>query len=105
MLPVKYQEFVDVFDKLKACRLHEHRLYDCPIDLQPGKEPPWGPSYNFSPLELKALKDYIEEHLVNGFIRHSKSPTGAPIFFVKKKDGFLRLVVDYRSLNKVTLRN
>ena len=49
VLPIKYQEFVDVFDKVKASRPPEHRLYDCPIDLQPGKEPPWGPIYNLSP--------------------------------------------------------
>jgi transposase InsO family protein len=104
-IPLKYQEFADVFDKVKANKLPEHRLYDCPIDLQPGKEPPWGPIYNLSPSELKALKEYIEEHLANGFIRHSKSPAGAPIFFVKKKDDSLRLVVDYRGLNKVTVRN
>ena len=48
---------------------------------------------------------YIEENLENGFIQHSKSPAGAPIFFVKKKDGSLHLVVDYRGLNKVTIRN
>jgi hypothetical protein len=58
-----------------------------------------------SPSELKALKEYIQEHLANGFIRHSKSPAGVPIFFVKKKDGSLRLVVDYRGFNKVTVRN
>ena len=106
LLPSKYQEFQDVFDKVKAIgTLPEHRQYDCTIDLQPGKEPPWGPIYNLSPSELKALREYIEEHLANGFIRHSKSPAGAPIFFVKKKDGSLRLVVDYRGLNKVTIRN
>ena len=48
VLPIKYQEFSDVFDKVKASKLPEHRLYDCPIDLQPGKKPPWGLIYNVS---------------------------------------------------------
>ena len=104
-LPSKYQEFSDVFDKVKAKTLPQHRPYDCPIDLQPEKEPSWGPIYNLSPSELKVLREYIDENLSNGFIRHSRSPAGAPIFFVKKKDGSLRLVVDYRGLNKVTIRN
>ena len=104
-LPTKYLDFEDIFNKAKASSLPDHRPYDCPIDLQPGKEPPWGPIYNLSPSELKALREYIDEHLANGFIRHSKSPAGAPIFFVKKKDGSLRLVVDYRGLNKITVRN
>ena len=104
-LPKKYIEFSDVFDKVKASRLPEHRPYDCPIDLQPGKEPPWGPIYNLSPTELEVLQKYIDENLANGFIQHSRSPVGAPIFFVKKKDGTLRMVMDYRGLNKVTIRN
>ena len=58
-----------------------------------------------SPTELEVLRAYIEENLANGFIRHSKSPADAPIFFVKKKDGSLRLVVDYCGLNKVTIKN
>jgi hypothetical protein len=56
-------------------------------------------------MELEVLRVYIDENLASGFIRHSKSPAGAPIFFVKKKDGSLRLVMDYRGLNKVTIRN
>ena len=65
----------------------KHRLYDCPIDLQLGKESSWGPIYNISPTELKALTGYIEEHLVNGFIQHYRSLVRTPTFIVKKKDG------------------
>ena len=73
--------------------------------MQPGKEHPWGPIYNLSPMDLEVLREYIDENLANEFIQHSRSPVGAPIFFVKKKDGLLPLVVDYRGLNKVTIQN
>jgi hypothetical protein len=57
-------------------------------------------------MELEVnLCAYIDENLASGFFRHSKSPGGAPIFFMKKKDGSLSLVMDYRGLNKVTIRN
>ena len=95
-LPKKYHYYADNFSKVKASTLPHHRSYDCPIDLQQGKEPQWAPIYNLSPTALELLRAYIEENLANGFIRPSKSPTGTPIFFVKKKDGSLRLVVDYR---------
>jgi hypothetical protein len=54
---------------------------------------------------LEVLKDYIDKNLESGFIRNSKSSAGAPILFVKKKDGSLRLCVDYRGLNKITVKN
>jgi len=55
--------------------------------------------------ELQSLRDYLTENLAKGFIRHSKSPTSAPILFVKKKDGSFRLCVDYRGLNKISKKN
>ena len=58
-----------------------------------------------SEVELKTLKDYLDDMLDKGFIRLSKSPTGTPVLFVKKKDGSLCLCVDYRGLNKITRKN
>nr|GFC60092.1 retrotransposon protein, putative [Tanacetum cinerariifolium] len=57
------------------------------------------------PIELKELKDQLQELLERGFIRLSVSPWGAPSLFVKKKDGSMRLCIDYRKLNKITIRN
>ena len=104
-IPPQYQDFKDVFEKKNADLLPKHRPYDCAIELQEGTQPPFGPIYNLSQTELTALREYIDENLAKGFIRHSKSPAGAPILFVKKKDGSLRMCVDYRGLNKITKKN
>ena len=58
-----------------------------------------------SPLEQKELDEFLQENLRSGRIRPLKSPFGAPVFFIKKKDGSLRLVQDYRKLNTVTVKN
>lgn len=104
-LPEKYAEYAQVFSKVNADKLPPHRPYDHTIPLVEGATVPFGPVYNLSHTELKALHEYIKENLSKGFIRRSESPAGAPILFVKKKDGSLRLCVDYRGLNKVTTPN
>ena len=104
-LPVQYKEYEDIFEKKNADILPQHRPYDCGIDLQEGTQPPFGPIYSLSQNELAVLREYIDENLAKNFIRHSKSPAGAPILFVKKKDGSLRMCVDYRGLNKITIKN
>ena len=58
-----------------------------------------------SPIELSELKGQLEELLEKKFVRPSASPWGAPVLFMKKKDGSMRLCVDYRQLNKVTVKN
>jgi hypothetical protein len=97
--------YTDVFSDANAKKLAPNRDIDLAIELQPGKEPPYGPIYPLSPRELAALKEFLEENLAKGFIRESKSPAGAPILFAPKKDGSLRLCVDYRGLNAITIKN
>jgi len=104
-LPECYKKFSHIFSKEKANILAEHRPYDMTIDLKPGTTPPFLPIYSLSEPELKELRSYIDDNLANGHIQHSKSPAGAPILFVKKKDGSLRMCVDYRKLNEITIKN
>ena len=103
-IPEAYQDLADVFSKEKANELPAHGPQDHAIEVQ-GGSPSFGPLYNCSARELEAIRVYIEENLAKGFIRPSTSPAGAPILFVKKKDGTLRLCVDYRGLNRLTVKN
>jgi len=101
MVPEWYKEFIDLFDpEGTTAELPPHRLFDNSIDLKEEVQPPWGPIYTLSEVELEALKEYLEGMLRMGKIRPSKSPAGAPILFVPKPHGRgLRLYVDYRKLN------
>ena len=105
-IPIKYSDFLDVFLKEKASILPEAtKINQHAIKLQKSQQPPYEPIYNLGPLELETLKTYIETNLANNFIWPSKSTAGAPILFVGKPDGSLRLCVDYRGFNNLTIKN
>ena len=104
-VPKVYHEFADVFSKSKANILAPHREFDLRIELEEGAHPPLGTLYSLSPTELEALRAFIDEHLATGFIRPSSSAHAAPVLFVRKKDGSLRLCVDFRGLNRITKKD
>ena len=83
-------------------RLPPRRDMNHDIDLEPGAVPPSRPPYRLSKPEMDELQSQITALLEKGFIEPSKSPFRAPVFFVKKADGSLRLVCDWRQLNKIT---
>lgn len=98
------QEFEDVFpDDLPGLPLD--REFEFAIDLVPNTAPISIPPYRMAPAELKELNIQLQDLVDKGFIRPSVSPWGAPVLFVRKKDGSLRLCIDYRQLNKVTIKN
>ena len=97
-------DFPDVFPE-ELPGLPPVREVEFNIELIPGAEPISKAPYRMAPIELKELKEQLQELLERGFICPSVSPWGAPVLFVKKKDGSMRLCIDYRELNKITIRN
>jgi len=104
-VPSEYHKFADVFSKTKAEVLPPHHPYDLKINLEEGAQPLVGPIYFLSASEQEALKEFIEENLNTGFIRPTSSPYGAPVLFVKKKDGSLHLCVDFCGLNHISKKD
>lgn len=99
------EEYRDVFPSDLPHGLPPPREVDHRIELIPGSSPPSRPTYRMGPAELDELKKQLEQLTESGFIQPSKSPFGAPILFVKKKDGTMRMCVDYRALNSITVKN
>jgi hypothetical protein len=105
IVPPEYHDYLKIFEKANADKLPPHRPSDHTIPLTDGVKPPFGPLYSLSHPELEELKHWLDKNLSKGFIRTSSSPAAAPILFVKKGDGSLRLVIDYRGINEGTVKN
>src|ERR1700743_2977857 len=100
-----YHPFKEVFLKESFNELPVHKKWDHVIELVPGAKDFSTKLYPMSPSEQAELDKFLDENLKSGRIRPSKSPMASPVFFVKKKDGSLRLVQDYRKLNDMTIKN
>ena len=99
------EEFEDVFPPELPSGLPPVRGVGHSIRVELGSTPPSRPMYRLSPTELDEVKAKVSDLLEKGFIEPSSSPYGAPILFVAKKDGSLRMVQDYRYLNKITIKD
>ena len=103
-LPRVVCEYVDVFPN-ELPGLPPQRVVDFGIKLHPGPSPISMTPHRMTTVELQELRVQLQELLDKGFIRPSTSPWGAPVLFAKKKDKTLRLCIDYRQLNQVTIKN
>jgi len=104
-LPKPYWQYKELFEEKKAKMLAPRRTFDHAINLKDRAEPRWGPNYPMSAHQLNELDKYLKKMLAEGKIADSGSPYGAPILFIPKPDGSLRLCVHYRNLNKLTILN
>ncbi|KAL2923040.1 Transposon Ty3-I Gag-Pol polyprotein [Bienertia sinuspersici] len=99
------KEFEDVVPPELPKKLPPRREVDHEIELELGARPPAMSPYRMAPPELEELRKQLKELLDAGFIRPSKAPYGAPVLFQRKHDGSLRMCIDYRALNKITVKN
>ena len=105
-VPNKYANFADIFSPQLSVEFLKHtRINDHIIELVDDWQPLYGPIYNLDSVELEILKAYSKNNLANGFIRPSKSPARALIFFDIKPDNSLRLCMHYQGLHNLTIKN
>jgi hypothetical protein len=104
-IPPHLRDFHAVFAKESFDDLPEHKPWDHAVELAPDANPKSCKVYPLAASEQKELDAFLKENLESGRICPSKSPMASPVFFIKKKDGALRLVQDYRALNAMTVKN
>ena len=105
LVPEKFHRWIKVFGKKQSERMPTRKLWDHAIDVKEGFMPRKGKVYPLSREEREEVREFIKEQLRKGYIRPSKSPQTAPVFFVEKKDGKKRMVQDYWYLNEWTIKN
>ena len=104
-IPPEYTDYADLFDKKAADVLPAHQEWDHRILLEKRRLPPYGPIYELTPTKVEALRKEVDKNLKQQFIQPLTLPARAPILFVKKKNGELRLCIDYQGLNQITVKN
>ena len=105
LVPEKFHEWIKVFGKKQLERMPTRKLWNHAIDVKEGFMPRKRKMYLLSREEREEVREFVKEQLRKGYIRPSKSPQMAPVFFVGKKDGKKRMVQDYRYLNEWTIKN
>jgi len=105
MVPKKFLKWKKVFGKVESERMPTRKIWDHAIDLKETFKPRKGKIYPLFKNKREEVQNFVEDQLRKGYIRPSKSPQTSPVFFVDKKDGSKRMVMDYRNLNNQTVKN
>ena len=105
MVPQKFHKWLKVFGKVESERMPTRKIWDHAIDLKEEFKASKARVYPLSRNEREEVQQFIQDHLRKGYIRPSKSPQTSPVFFVRKKNSGKRMVMDYRRLNKQTIKN
>jgi len=105
MVPRKFLKWKKVFGKMESERMPKRKIWDYAIDLKKMFKLQKGRIYPLFKNEREEVQNFVEDQLRKGYIRPSKSPQTSPVFFVGKKDGSKRIVIDYRNLNDQMIKN
>jgi len=105
LVPEKFHKWIKVFCKKQSERMSIRKIWDHAIEVKEGFVPRKGKMYPLSRKEREEVHEFIQEQLRKGYIRPSKLPQTAPVFFVRKKDGKKQMVQDYQYLNEWTVKN
>jgi len=105
MVPKKFLKWKKVFGKVESERMPTRKIWDHTIDLKETFKLRKERIYLLSKNEREEIQNFVEDQLRKGYIRLSKSPQTLSVFFVDKKDGGKRMVMDYRNLNSQTVKN
>ena len=101
-----YSKFIPIMTAEMAAVLPEHSVYDHAIDLKEGQTPPWGPIYPLNETKLEELRNWLKKMIDMGAVRESKSSCSSPMLFIPKGHGRgLRLCINYKGINKITVPN